>query len=609
MGVTALLKSTILYSGGPISTADIPSRWPVGLAGRGFLLDLASNDFRHQSIPLLRQQADQSEAPGEASINPDDLWRRVATSWHSGAGQRYYDIPDDSVPSRFYASKGIDPWTKGQIGLLPDVDEKKSSAATNLALAVAGDHLYLIDGASIQYTTDVTAGSPSWTDITGEPATAPSAITSDGYNVWTAHGADGVYATTRGGGSTSSSYTGTTTGVKYVKGRLFAWAADAIYNLVTPGALPSALLDHPNSDFDWVDVAEGAGFYFLAGFSGDKSTIYKTAVKADGTGLDVPTVSAELPDGEIVRAIQGYLGFLLIGTDKGIRFATTDAEGNLTLGGLIDDATEVRCFEGQDRFVWFGWSQFDGTSTGLGRLDLSTFNGVRPAYASDLMATENGDVLSVVTFQGIRVFAVSGDGIFAQDTALVPSGTLEQGRISYGLFDPKVSMYVTVTHEPLAGSVAMEMARDGGDYAQIGNENATASSTRSSFPTNRARGESFDLRITLERSSSPTTAGPIVGRITLRAYPAASRSERIIVPLLLGKNQKMNNGLMHGRNVIDDLAFLGGLEDGTPVLYQEGAQTFTVVVEDHDWRPHHLEDDRRAFNGTYNIQLKRFAEE
>lgn len=608
MGITATLSAPF-YTGTTASSEEIPGRWPVGLNGRGFLLDLKAGGFRHESIPLLRQQADQSETPGEGSINPDDLWRRVASSWHSGAGQRNLDAGDDSTPSRFYTSKGIDPWTKGQITLLPDTDEKKNSANTNLQIVVAGSYLYLTDGASIQYTQDITVDSPTWTDITGEPATAASAITSDGFTIYTAHGADGIQTTTRGAAATASWATGTVAGVKYVKGRLFAWSTDKIYNVTASGALPAALLDHANSDFLWVDAAEAAGFYFLAGFSGDKSIIYRTSVKADGTALDTPTVAAELPDGEIVRSIQGYLGFLLIGTDQGVRFASPDASGNLTLGALISGVPKVRCFEGQDRFVWFGWSQFDATSTGLGRIDLSVFNGPRPAYASDLMVTGAGDVLSVTTFQGLRVFTVSGDGVYAETTSKVASGTLETGRISYGLHDTKVSHFVTTSHEPLAGSIAMALSLDGGGYLAIGGTNAVEGTTRSDFTTNRGRAEHFDLRITMTRDTSPITAGPVVGRITLRAYPAAQRSERIFLPLLLGKHQRDRVGGLHGRDVIADLDFLAALEDGAPVAYQEASQVMTVIVEDHDWRPHHIEDDGLAFNGTYHIQLKRFATE
>lgn len=611
-GLTAL-PGDPFFTGTSASSSDVPGKFPVALDGRGFLLDLKSNEYVHRSIPLLRQQADQSEVPGSGSVNPDDLWRRLATSWDRGAGQRYLDA-EEAEAGRYYTSKGIDPWTYGQISLLPDVDEKKSSASSNLGLAVAGGYLYLLDGGSIQYTQDVTVGSPTWSDITGESATNGTSITSDGYSVYSSHAADGIYVTTRGAAATAKGVTGTVDGVKYLKGRLFAWATDKLYNITsvdtgTPAALPTALLDHPNSDFVWVDVAEAAGFYFPAGYSGDKTTIYKTAVQEDGTNLDNLMVAAELPDGEIVRAIYGYLGFLLIGTDKGIRFGSPDSAGNVTLGALITDVPEVRCFEGQESFVWFGWSQYDGTSTGLGRLDLATFNASKPAYASDLMTAENGDVLAVATFQGVRVFAVSGDGIFAEDTAKVASGTIDLGRITYGLADPKVSLSLTVNHEPLAGTIAAYLARDGGDYVEIGGAASDADSVTATFPTNAARGQAFDVRLTLTRDAGDTTLGPTVNLVTLKAFPAAERSERIVLPLLLGTNQRDYAGNTITRNIVDDLEFLRNLEsDSTPVTLQEGTITQVVVAEDHEWRPHHR-DESADFTGTYLIQLKRFASE
>lgn len=595
------------FTGETSRSDEIPGLYPVGLNGRGFLLDLKSGEYRHESVPLLRQQADQSDEPGESSVNPEDLWRRSVTSWHLGAGQRALDASEPTI-GRFWRSQGVDPWTQGELSLLPATDQKKVSA-NFLGFAVAGSFLYLLDGASIQHTEDITVPTPVWDDITGEPATAGSAITSDGYSIWSAHGADGVYLTTRGAAATASSFTGTVTGVKYLKGRLFAWNADKLYNLITPGAIPAALLDHPNTDFDWVDVAEAAGFYFPAGVSGDRSTIYRTAVQADGTGLEVPVVAAELPDGEIIRSVHGYLGFLLIGTNKGIRFGVPDASGNLTLGALISQVTEVRCFEGQGDFVWFGWSQLTADTSGLGRLDLGNFNGTKPAYASDLMADADGDVTAVATFQGRRVFAVSGDGVYAEEATKVATGFVELGRITYGIYDTKVSMFLNVNHLPLAGTVSAEMSRDGGDYAAIGVPQSTPGTVRSDFATNRGRAQAFDIRITLAPNEAATD-GPTLTLATLRAYPSASRTERITLPLLLGKNQQTPIGSVRARNIIDDLEFLAALEaDGAPILLQEGMQTSVVVLEDHQWRPHHYEKDAGAFNGTYLVSLKRFASE
>ena len=584
---------------------------------RGFILDLASDytstggRFRAESIPLLRPQSDQGTQPSEGSVNPDDLWRRSASTWHLGAGQRNFDAPT-SVLERFYTSKGIDPWTIGQLGLLRDTERKKVSTATNLRMAVAGGYLYLTEGAQIRYTTDITPAVPTWTDITGEPATGATAITSDGFTVYTAHGADGIYTTTRGAAATASYATGTVAGCEYVKGRLFAWSTDKLYNVTAAGALPAALLDHANSDFAWTAVAEASGFYFAAGTSGDKSLIYRTAVKADGTGLDTPTIAAELPDGETVLALQGYLGFLLIGTTLGVRFGSPDGNGNLTLGGLITAATNVRCFEGQGSYVWFGWNRYDSTSTGLGRMDLSFFNGSRPAYASDLMGASGvGDVQSVVTFAGTTVFTSSAEGVWAPTTSLVASGVLSWGRITYGLFDAKVSMYVTASHEPLptGAGVQMALSADGGTFVGLSGSTVPAGAVSTSLSTGRARGEGFDVQITLGRGTD-TTVGPAVTRTTFRGYPVAARSERITVPLLLNKEQYVRTGSATTRNVSDDLAFLADLEDtGATFVYQVGNDAFEVMLEDHSWVPHQIQSDDHTFSGTYYAKLKRFASE
>jgi hypothetical protein len=95
--------------------------------------------------------------------------------------------------------------------------------------------------------------------------------------------------------------------------------------------------------------------------------------------------------------------------------ATADSDGNLVSGPLINTGTSVTSFSGNDRFVWFNWTNFDATSTGLGRLDLGVFiSSNQPAYASDLMVTAQGTVSSVNTINGRPVFVVIGSGIYVE---------------------------------------------------------------------------------------------------------------------------------------------------------------------------------------------------
>lgn len=598
MGLTATLSQP--YFTGQSRSEQVPGKFDVSLNGRGYMLDLqaGSDSFSRRSIPMLRNQANTGDQYGESSLNPEELWRRSQDSWDHGAGQVYLDR-EDSDRRRFRSSKGIDVWTRWEMSLLPDTDVARASANSNLHLQSAGDTLYLTDGTELLRTTDLAA----WTAVTGTPGAATS-LTSNGYDVWTAHGASGVYATTRGAAAATSYATGTVDLVGYVKGRLMAAAGAALYNITATGALPAALFTQPNTDFDWIGFTEGAAAIYAAGFSGDKSLIYRIAIKTDGTGLDVPIIAGELPDGEIIRAIGSYLGFVLLGTDQGVRFCAADGEGNLTIGALIRTPEPVRCFEGQDKFVWFGWSNYDGTSTGLGRMDLSTFIApLTPAYASDLMADGQGAVTSCVTFLDKRVFAVSGLGVHAESADLVSGGTIDTGLISYGMSDEKVAVFVDVRLSDRSGSNLVYLAADGGTFTLLGTR--LTDDGDEPFQVGQVDGEVFEVRHELARDVTDTTAGPVLTRHTLRSYPKPTRGEIWTVPLLLHQTVKDRTDSEVPVDVQAELDALLALQNSRAlVIYQTGSQAHTVLIDDSVFVVSHATSDGRAWNGTHNVKLK-----
>lgn len=612
MGITATFSEPFLASGAG-STADVPHRYPVALDGVGYMID-DTKQFGHASLPLLREQADTAIKPSEQTLSPEELWRRSLESWHRGAGQSHADRPD-SDPYRFRSSKGVDVWTRWQKSLLPDTESKRSTTATNLDLTVAGSYLYVADGTEAYYTADITAASPTWTAASiqaGEIATAVESLASDGYYVYAALGTNGIHRNQRGTATTSHYNDLQATLIGYVKGRLMAAKDHELFNVTAAGVAPSALFTPTNTEFRWVGFAPGKNDIYAAGFSGDKSLVYRTAVKADGTSLDTPVVAGELPDGEIVRSIGGYLGFVLLGTDKGVRFCSTDDNGNLQVGEIVGPEKPVRSFEGQDRFVWFGWSNYDSTDTGLGRIDLTQFldGGLAPAYASDLMATTQGNVLSVATFQDIRVFTVSGAGVYAQTDNLVSSGEVDSGLVTFGLpADDKVAMYVDLRHSPLAGSVSISMSTDEGAFDLLGSSSVAGTSNPSApMVANEAKGRAFEVRTALSRSSTDNTDGPTLTRVTVRAYPSPPRGKVFITPLLLHEKLVLLDGSEIYVDTEDALAALERLErDRKPVTFQHGARRETVIVDSLEWLPSHLTEDHHWWNGTALVRLKRFS--
>ena len=88
--------------------------------------------------------------------------------------------------------------------------------------------------------------------------------------------------------------------LEYVKGRLMAAGSGAtdgykIWNITASGNNPAILYTHPNTAFTWVGFAAGQQHIYAAGYAGRTSLIYKTAIKADGTALDIPSQAGELP--------------------------------------------------------------------------------------------------------------------------------------------------------------------------------------------------------------------------------------------------------------------------------------------------------------------------
>lgn len=605
---TLAASSTVVSA----TTSEVPGKFDVALDGHGYIIDqladlqgFRSEHFERSSVPMLRAQADTAAIPAEQSINRESLWRRSQESWHHGSNQTYFDRAD-SDNQRFRASKGVNVWTKWTLSLLNDTAQARASANTNVRLTNAGTFMYLADGNNLLSSSNITSGSPTFTTVTGTPASSCLWIVSDGFTIYSAY-ATAIYTTTRGAATAASFSTGFPVNIStlgYVKGRLMAAAGNAIYNVTAAGAAPAALLTHANTDFTWVGFAEGQGFLYAAGFSGTRSLIYKITIQPDGTALTAPSVAGELPTGETVRTVKGYLGVLLVGTDLGFRLGTTDSAGNITFGSLIPTLQPVLNFEPADKFVYYTLSNPDSVSTGLGRLDLSQFNQpLTPAYASDLMVTGQGSVQSISSSGTTRVFAISGLGFYTQTSTLVPSGTLATGRITYGVADDKVAMYLDLRHQALSGQVSAQLTSNDSSTVSIGSSTTPGSvSSQYALSARQTRAEFFELTLTL--SAATSTTGPTVTRTTLRAYPAPSRSLAYTVPLILHYQTQARNGTTVHYDVNAERAFLEGLvKTQRLITYQEGSQSYQVVVEDFKWVPI-KRGEPGSFDGTFVVKMK-----
>jgi hypothetical protein len=615
------------------STTDlVPSIFPVAINGAPYQLDFSNpmggNLYRRDSVALLRTQADSARTAGESSVSPEIFWRRSFDSWHAGCGQTHADR-ETSNPYRFRSSKGMDVWSKGQLKALNDVTAQNPATANeNIGLVVAGTRLYAYNGTSTYYTTS-TSGTWSWSSaVSGTPANAPQGIASDGKNVWLAH-TTAIYKTDTSSSSAtawpSAPASNTWTGIWFNKGKLFASASNSsIYEIVN-SSTATQIINRSTLGFTWTSATGVGGYHYFGGYNGDKSQILKMTLGADGAALTANTavVAGELPDGELVYNLDSYLGYLIIGTSKGVRFANTDSNGYITIGGLIETGQPVYCSEGQDRFVWFGWGRYDSVSSGLGRMDLAEFTAtLTPAYASDLMAGKPalntstssptavapilGDVKSVVTWNNTRVFAVAAQGIFAENTSKVPLATLDTGLISHGIIDNKYAAFLDARMEPLAPNTVVKLSHsvDSGSFITSGSQFDDGAVYTGEFFVGD-QGRNFELKITFGDVGPATlvTSNVTCTGFMLRSYPAPKRISKFSVPVMLFDSINVGDRDWAG-NPGTDFSFLTDLhKKQLPFTYQEGEVSYTVVMDDYQWLPE-KRSNVSGFQGTFVAVLR-----
>jgi hypothetical protein len=573
------------------------------------MIDQKANTFTRGFEPRVRDSVDQSTTPGEAAINPQGLWRRGESSWHLGAGQKYADTAD-AQDYRFYTSQGIDPWTKGQLTLLKGVAESLDSANTNLPMAVTDTRVYVVDGQTLKYSTNPFAATPTWTTATvGLPTgLTPRDITSDGKNVYLTYAgttsAYGLWKYTSADVASNVAYGHEFGYVDFVKGYFIVtgFGANGGELFYSPsGNVGGDDYTHPIVGWQWIGSASGPNAIYIAGFIGDRGAIYKLTISTAGV-LQTPVVALDLPSGEIPTHLGSYLNGVLIGTNKGVRYATADNNGDLTVGPFIATGANVNQFTAESNFVWFTWSNFAAGSSGLGRMDLSTFVSPNlPAFASDLMAPVAGTVTSVVTFNSKRLFSVSGQGVYAETTNFVETGYLDTGTYRWGIPDRKFVAKFDTRTAPLYGTVTPYISSDGGAFTAM-TAHTTSLATESVATGPQEKFIEAQFKLELDRGS--TTTAPTVTRWMARAYASPARSQVFRVPILMHHSQTVK-GVEYYFDVDDEMARLRDLVTNPRVVnYQENTETFSVVVEDLEFQVVDGYDQNWNLEGTCTVTMR-----
>lgn len=620
---TFLPFSTIPLGDSGASTPLVPQRYPVSINGHPYMVDWQR--YQRQTLETQRPAFDNQAEPGEQTLNPVGFWRRSQSRFDLGAGQTFFDDEQSDVfptrrfastRQRYFTSKGINPWRDNGVELHLDTELMDGTAETNLYMLDTGTYLYYVDGDVLRWTDGTTPGSATLpADATG--------ITSDGTYIYVAYGAPQDADKLVIGSATIAAFgTLNPDDLWYANGRMIASESGTLWQYDNAGAHSGSALVLPDFGGTWVDVVgTPVGIFAAINVGTYRGEIYVIDVDETTGGLNPGRIAARLPDGEVFKCLYFYGGMILAGTNLGIRAFVLSGQGGLVaeMQSLIEIPGGVTAMAGRGEYVWFSWSNYDSTSTGLGRMNVARStdpDAIIPPYASDIMATTQGTIVGVAVsdaYDGRPVFSVSGVGIYIEDATgdLVASGTIDSGWVRFGTLAEKSYLGVEIGHEPLTGSISAALLTFDGDLREAGvsdGENTTFSEILGPSLKTRA----VRVQLTLNRDATTTSDGPVLSWWTLLAYPAPPRAQEIILPILLHDKVLTLDDTKQRCDVLSEVEHLEGLaRDGTVVAYQQFDRNeqviVTQIVEDSDETREIPgrggRTTRRYQNGTYMVRL------
>ena len=626
---------------------------PVELNGVSYAVD--TSNYRRTTIPVARQQRDNSREPGENTLDTTGAWVRSQTDWSYGAGQLYVDN-EDSDRRRFYSSDGIDIWTKGQITLLPVTEDAASTqtfGTENLIVKrfIEGssgiEYIYVASDGEVFYSS---TGGSSW--ATFSVTNNITSLTCDGTSVYIGRDSTNAPQKAAIGTSVPSSYgTETPDLLAVVAGRMIGAQNNSIYELDAAGAKASSSLDYslPFSSSTWLSITAAANGIYAAANTDNTGSIYYIGVNnADGT-LRTPTIAGSLPRNETINEIVSYAGLLGIATSKGFRLGLINQQSSgITIGPAIDTGGEAFSLEADGQYMWWGC---DNAQTYRANLALFTETLV-PAYASDLKMAgtiASGDkVVSIARLSNSKLFiainkTTGASKLFRESYTgeKVTTGSLIAGECTWSTVVPKLLRSGTIDldrsqfersktayrksgtdyteanntytlGEPTteaAGKIRLKAVNSGNTAAYIPSSTGSLDTGEPEtfvFPSDELTAISYDLTVEIDRSSTTNSVAPICHDWQLTAVAVPKRIDEIILPIVLrqevrtargsGKNQRLD-----AKQTFESLR--ANMDSGMSMVYKEGDRSDTVTIERLEMQSERLSDDGAWWEGTLLVRL------
>ena len=554
--------------------------YDVAVGGEPFFLAPTDQQpYQRETAPYRKDQFDNGNEPGEQSLT--GWWIRSQSSFHVGNGIKFYDpSAGEASKYRFADSQGVDVFTKGQVTLLKDVVDTHATtgAVTGTDHQHPNQHVRSIQWSSTngvllhdEFDVDKIAADGTVTpfiDYVSGTNEAVYAICDDGvYAYWVtnavAGGANKIHMYKKlltDNTTTIPSPMFTTTGIvityaamEFIKDRIILCINNQVYELppnatsLTGAGGGTLIYTNPNTNYHYTSVAASGPAIYTAGHSGIYSTIQKYTLTA-ATGampvLSQAIVAAELPTGEVVEKLYYYLGYMMIGTSKGVRVAAVnDQDGSLSYGPLIVETNQpVYDFAARDRFVWCA-TGIGALDAGLIRIDLGQNienETLRFAYANDLQVTQTTTHFTTgVAFIGTTnrlafctEFETTNGAIYLESaTVLRSSGYVTTGAIRYGTLEPKNYKFIRARGDFTYGGMDINSIDASNNVYTIITYNSTSGSPESATTNPEGPQEYLSYKFTLSRSATSTSQGPVFKGYQIKSLPATARQRVIQFPV------------------------------------------------------------------------------
>jgi len=630
--------------------------YDVAVGGLPFIY--AINDARpyiRQTAPFKKDQFDNGAEPGEQSLT--GWWIRSQMSFHSGDGINFYDpaTTDENGHYRFADSKGVDVWTKGEVTLLNscteghittgavesngrafqqlrsimwnttkgvllhdgyDLDKiAADGTVTHFVDYNAGVGVYPVyaacdDGTKAYWATNVTSAGTKFT-VYGKPLTGSSASTADEFKVF------------------DNSQVVSNATMEYVKDRLVICADNKVYESATAASsTPNLLFTHPSTTHVYTSITASGPAIYIAGYNGIQSSIQKFTLSTAGVmpTLTSAVTAAEMPVGEIIHKIYYYLGYMMIGTNKGIRAAVvSDQDGSINYGPLIVETTQP-CYDfaARDHYVWCATSV--AGEPGLIRIDLGNeLETLRFAYANDVYYSGvSGHKTTSCAFIGnndpsvrdriafCTAYSDSTNGyVYIEDAStLISSGYLTTGNIRYGTLEPKNFKRLLGRGDFTYGSMVMETVdKNGTEYDHI-TYDADITPVEVTTSTPATAQEYVAYKFVLSRDADDNTKGPVFKGYQAKATIATPRQRVMRFPVYCFdvETDRYNTMIGYEGRASTRIALLEEIEEtGDVITWQDlsTAESRQAIIEEVTFTRMTPPDKRfDGFGGVIEITIR-----